>query len=107
VAELVARGGEGIYEAELYRLVGEATLRRNPADRAEAAAAFRQAIEISRVQGTKSWELRAVTSLAQVLDSDGRRSEARAMLDDTLGWFTEGFETADLKRAQTLLRTLS
>ncbi|HVO23980.1 MAG TPA: adenylate/guanylate cyclase domain-containing protein [Candidatus Margulisiibacteriota bacterium] len=107
VPDLVARGGEGIYEAELYRLIGEATLRRDPADRAAASAAFRKAIQISRLQGTKSWELRAVTSLAQVLDSEGRRSEARAMLEETLGWFTEGFATADLKRAQALLRELS
>jgi len=107
VPDLVAHGGEGIYEAELYRLIGEATLRRDPADRAAASAAFRKAIQISRLQGTKSWELRAVTSLAQVLDSEGRRSEARAMLEETLGWFTEGFATADLKRAQALLRELS
>ncbi|MGH7785490.1 MAG: AAA family ATPase [Candidatus Binatia bacterium] len=107
VAELVARGGEGIYEPELHRLVGEATLRRNPADRGEAAAAFRTAIEISRLQGTKSWELRAVTSLARLLDSEGQRGVARAMLDETLGWFSEGFGTADLTQARTLLRTVS
>jgi class 3 adenylate cyclase/predicted ATPase len=107
VAELVARGGEGIFEAELYRLLGAATLRRNPADRAEASAAFRKAIDIARFQGTKSWELRAVSGLARVLDSEGRRDEARAMLQVTLGWFTEGFNTADLKQARAQLHDLS
>lgn len=107
VAQLVARGGEGIYEAELYRLVGEATVRRNPAARAEASAAFRKGIEVARQQGTKSWELRAVTSLARLLDAEGRRDDASAMLRETLAWFSEGSDTADLKRARTLLRELA
>jgi class 3 adenylate cyclase/predicted ATPase len=107
VEELVARGGERIFEAELYRLRGEALLRRDPGDRAAAAAAFRQAIEISRLQGTKSWELRAVSSLARVLDADGQREAARTLLHDTLAWFTEGFDTADLTHARALLDRLS
>jgi predicted ATPase len=106
VAQLVAVGGEGIYEPELYRLIGEATLRLNPASHAEASDAFHKAIDIARQRGTKSWELRAVSSLARLLDTQGRRDEARQLLGDTLGWFTEGFDTADLKAAQSLLAQL-
>ena len=67
---------------------------------------FRAAIELARVQGAKSWELRATTSLAQLLTKQGRRDEARTMLADLYGWFTEGFDTADLRDAKTLLDEL-
>jgi predicted ATPase len=55
----------------------------------------------------KAWELRATTSLARLIDKQGRRDEARAMLDEIYGWFTEGFDTADLKDAKSLLDELA
>ena len=72
----------------------------------EVEDAFRKAISIARAQGGKSWELRATMSLARLLAKQGRRDEARAMLADIYGWFTEGFDTADLKDAKALLDEL-
>jgi hypothetical protein len=79
----------------------------NPSDVAEAEQCFRTAIEIARRQSARSIELRAATSLARLLAKQGRRDEARAMLAEIYGWFTEGFDTADLKHAKTLLDELS
>jgi predicted ATPase len=73
---------------------------------AEAHKCFERALEIARKQHAKSWELRATTSLARLLASQGRRDEARAMLADIYKWFTEGFDTADLKDAKALLAEL-
>jgi len=67
---------------------------------------LRTAIEIARRQKGKSWELRAATSLAALLDKQGERDEARALLAEIYNWFTEGFDTADLKDAGTLLEEL-
>jgi predicted ATPase len=72
----------------------------------EAQECFHRAIEIARRQQAKSWELRATTSLARLLDRHGKRDEARTMLADIYNWFTEGFDTADLKDAKTLLEQL-
>ena len=99
--------GERFYESELYRLKGELLLAQDAANAAQAEQSFRTAIEISRRQKAKSWELRATMSLARLLDKQGRRDEARAMLADIYGWFTEGFDTADLKNAKALLDKLS
>jgi predicted ATPase len=74
---------------------------------AEAENSFRTSIEIARRQSAKSLELRATTSLARLLAKQGRRDEARAMLAEIYGWFTEGFDTADLKDAKALLEELS
>jgi predicted ATPase len=68
---------------------------------------FREAITLAEKMGAKSFELRAITSLARLLRDTGRRDEARAALADVYGWFTEGFDTADLKDAQALLGQLS
>jgi len=99
------------YESELNRLKGELTLKQPEASNSElqeeAETYFRQAIEIARRQCAKSWELRATTSLARLLAKQGRRDEARAMLAEIYGWFTEGFDTADLKDAKALLDELS
>jgi predicted ATPase/class 3 adenylate cyclase len=95
------------YEAETHRLKGELVLKQNGSNVEEAEICFRRAIEIARRQSAKSCELRAMTSLARLLDKRGRREEARAMLADIYGWFTEGFDTADLKDAKTLLDELS
>jgi predicted ATPase len=73
----------------------------------QAENSFRTAIEIARRQSAKSLELRTTTSLAQLLAKQDRRDEARAMLSEIYGWFTEGFDTADLKDAKALLEELS
>ena len=74
---------------------------------AEAEACFQQAIVIAQQQSAKSWELRAATSLARLWQSQGKRAEARALLAPVYDWFTEGFDTADLKDAKALLDELS
>ena len=71
-----------------------------------AERSFRTAIEVARKQEAKSLELRATASLARLLDRQGKRDEARTMLSDIYGWFTEGLDTADLKDAQALLDKL-
>jgi predicted ATPase len=94
-------------EAELYRLKGEALLRGMAPVEAEAQACFERAITIAREKSARSWELRAATSLARLLDKQGRRDKARAMLAEIYGWFTEGFDTADLKDAKAQLDELN
>src|SRR5262249_22063371 len=93
-------------EAEFYRLKGELLLRRE-ANKSEAEKSFRTAIEVARSQEAKSWELRADISLARLLRDTRRCDEARAMLAEIYNWFTEGFDTADLKEAKALLGELS
>jgi len=97
---------ERIWEAELRRILGETTLAGDRPDEAEAQACFEKAIQVARLQEAKSWELRASMSLARLLDKQGRRDEARTMLAEIYGWFTEGFDTADLKDAKALLEEL-
>jgi predicted ATPase len=101
------RAGERDVEAELHRLKGALTLARGAVPSAEVGAeaekCFRRAIEIARRQEAKSWELRATTSLARLLEKQGRRDEARAMLTEIYDWFTEGFDTIDMKGAKALL----
>jgi predicted ATPase len=94
------------YEAETFRLNGELLLKQNDSNAAGAVTCFRRAIEIARNQSAKSWELRATMSLARLIASQGRRDEARTMLADIYNWFTEGFDTADLKDAKALLDEL-
>jgi predicted ATPase/class 3 adenylate cyclase len=94
-------------ESEIHRLKGELLLKQNNSNAAEAQSCFQRAIEIARKQSAKSWELRATTSLARLLAKQGKRDEARAMLDEIYGWFTEGFDTADLKDAKALLDELN
>jgi len=89
--------------AELHRLKGELLLLQNGAGATEAESCFCEAIEISRRQQAKSWELRATTSLARLLATQCKRNEARTILTEIYGWFTEGFDTADLKDAKALL----
>ena len=96
-----------LWDAELYRLQGELLLARDPVDESEAETAFRQAVAIARRQNARSWELRAVTSLGRLLGRQGKREEARRTLADVYGWFTEGFDTADLRNAKTLSDKLS
>jgi predicted ATPase len=91
-------------ESELQRLKGELLLSGGNDD--AAAQSFRDAIDLARRQNAKSWDLRATTSLARLLASQGRGDEARTMLTEIYNWFTEGFDTADLKEAKALLDAL-
>ena len=91
----------------LYRVRGELLLKQNDTNASEAQICFERAIEIARRQAAKSWELRATTSLARLLAKKSRREEARTMLIDIYHWFTEGFDTADLKDAKALIEELS
>jgi len=113
--EFVDRTEERFYEAELYRLRGELTLARSSVQglassvqglESEAEGYFLKAIEVARKQQAKSLELRAVMSLSWLWQSQGKRDEARQMLAEVYNWFTEGFETADLKEAKALLEEL-
>jgi predicted ATPase len=94
-------------EAELNRLEGELLLASQVPDETRAEASFRKAIAIARAQQAKSWELRAATSLARLLARQGRREEARALLAPLYHWFIEGFDTADLIAAKSLLEQLA
>jgi adenylate cyclase len=94
------------YRAELQRVKGELLLMRDPSDEAEALRCFRTAIDIARGRKARLFELRATTSLARLLQRQGQRDEARALLSEIYNWFTEGFEFADLKDAKALLDEL-
>jgi class 3 adenylate cyclase/tetratricopeptide (TPR) repeat protein len=96
---------QGFYEPELHRLKGELLLTQGLSQDAEAS--FRQAIGIARARQAKSLELRGVMGLAPLLARQGKRGEARSILEETYGWFTEGFDTADLKQAKALLQGLT
>src|SRR6266446_8332844 len=109
---LVESTGVCVDEAELNRLKGELTLKRpeagsNSKVQEEAETYFRQALKVARLQSAKSWELRATMSLARLRDKQGKRAEARSMLAEIYGWFTEGFDTADLIDAKALLDELA
>ena len=104
--QAVKKMGGAPLEAELYRLRGEALLA-GAGTVSEAETAIQQAIDVARRQNAKSWELRGATSLARLRAGQGRRSEARDLLAPVYAWFTEGFDTADLKDAKTLLEKLT
>jgi tetratricopeptide (TPR) repeat protein len=93
------------WRPEAIRIRGELELRLHQTDAAEKD--FRDAIALAQQIGAKAWELRAAMSLAQLLTMQSKRDEARAMLADIYNWFTEGFDTADLKDARALLQELS
>jgi tetratricopeptide (TPR) repeat protein len=101
--DYVAASQEGFWEAELHRLSGEAWLARG--DKVRAESSFRKAIDVARKQSAKSFELRATMSLARL--GQGKGHEAREMLAEIYGWFTEGFDTGDLQEAKALLEELS
>ena len=109
LAEALSLGektGECWCEAELYRLKGELLLSLSRDHHPEAATCFHHALDVARRQHATSWELRAATSLARLWQSQGKRQEARALLAAIYGWFTEGFDTADLQEAKRLLEEL-
>jgi class 3 adenylate cyclase/predicted ATPase len=93
-------------EAEIHRTTGEIALMSPEPDAAQARAHFEHAIAIARAQQAKSWELRAATSLARLWRDHGKRQQARDLLSPVYGWFTEGFDTLDLKEAKALLEEL-
>jgi predicted ATPase len=95
------------YEAELNRLAGEIALQSPKPDTIKAEDHFERALAIARQQQAKSWELRAAMSLARLWRSQGKVREARELLGPVYGWFTEGFDTRDLKEAKALLEALA
>jgi predicted ATPase len=98
---------ERYYEAELYRLQGELLPSRSTEHHVDAESCFRQALDVARRQQAKSLELRAAASLARLWQRQGKRAEAGELLAPIYGWFTEGFDTADLREAKALLEELS
>jgi predicted ATPase len=103
--QLVERTGEHWFEAELHRHKGQLLLRQAHFETAEEL--YRKALSIAEEQAAKLWELRAAVSLARLCRDQGRRAEARDLLTPVYGWFTEGFDTADLKEAKALLVELA
>jgi predicted ATPase len=95
------------WEAELHRLRGELLLQHAAAQPGEAEACFQQALAVAHRQQAKSLELRAAMSLARLWQGQGKRAEARDLLAPIYGWFTEGFDTADLQEAKVLLEALA
>jgi predicted ATPase len=109
VAEAVAAGqksGDQFYQVERHRLTGELLLARFAEDHAAAEACFQQALDVARRQQAKSLELRAAMSLSRLWQQQGKQAEAHALLAPVYGWFTEGFDTADLQEAKALLEDL-
>jgi DNA-binding SARP family transcriptional activator/predicted ATPase len=109
---LVEQTDQRHWEAELHRLRGELLLMQGDEAGAEASfhqaeSCFQHAVEVARRQQAKSWELRATVSLARLWREQGRVDEARQMLAEVYGWFTEGFDTPDLQEARALLEELS
>jgi predicted ATPase len=98
--------GDFWYEAELHRIKGELLLRLAVPDAPQAEACFQQALAVARRQQAKSWELRAALSLSRLWQQQGKRAEARQVLAEVYGWFTEGFDTPDLQEAKALLEDL-
>jgi predicted ATPase len=95
------------YEAEVHRIAGEIALMSPKQDAPKAEAYFERALAVARAQQAKSWELRAAISMAQLWREQGKRDEVRELLAPVYGWFTEGFDTPDLKRAKALLDELA
>ena len=103
----VEASGERWCEAEVHRTAGEIALNSSDPDAAKAQAHFERALKIARAQQARSWELRAATGLARLWRDQGRRTEARDLLAPIYSWFTEGFDTLDLREAKALLDNLA
>ena len=104
---VVERTNERWFEAEVNRIAGEIALKSPQPDAAKAQAYFERALAVARHQQAKSWELRAAMSMARLWRDQGKRDEARDLLAPVYGWFTEGFDTLDLKEAKALLDELA
>ncbi len=114
--EVMERTGDHAYQAEMSRLKGalllaqesqKANVKGQMSKVEEAETCFQQAIAVAQQQSAKSWELRAATSLARLWQQQGKRAKVRDLLAPVYEWFTEGFDTADLKDAKALLDELS
>ncbi|MGA8547878.1 MAG: hypothetical protein WB785_21790, partial [Mycobacterium sp.] len=103
----VGRNDEHLYEAEVHRLRGELLLKQDTHDTAQAEKLFEQSLNVSRKQHAKSWELRAAMSMSRLWQQRGRVEDARELLAPIYDWFTEGFDTADLRDAKVLLAELA
>ena len=95
------------FEAELHRVAGEIALMSPEGGAAKAPAYFEHALAVARQQQAKSWELRSAMSLARLWRDQGNVQQARELLAPVYGWFTEGFDTRDLKEAKALLSELA
>jgi predicted ATPase len=104
---LIETSKETWSEAEVNRIAGEISLKSPQPDAAKAEAYFERALAVARKQQAKSWELRAAMSMARLWREQGKRDEARDLLAPVYGWFTEGFDTLDLKEAKALLDELA
>jgi tetratricopeptide (TPR) repeat protein len=107
LAEIPEHSLETVYSSEIYRCRGELLLSQGHAAAPEAENCFRTAVELARRGARRSLELRAATSLGRLLQRQGKREDARHMLAQIYSWFTEGFDTADLRDARMLLDELS
>ena len=103
----MASNGERWCEAELHRVAGEIALKSLGHDQAKAEGHFERALAVARQQQAKSWELRASMSLARLWRDQGKTQQARELLAPVYDWFTEGFDTRDLKEAKALLAELA
>jgi predicted ATPase len=99
--------GERWIEAEVHRTAGEVALVGPKRDAAKAEAFFERALAVARQQQAKSWELRAAMILARLWRNQGKVQQAHELLAPVYGWFTEGFDTRDLKEAKALLNELA
>jgi predicted ATPase len=104
---LVDKTAERLYEAELHRLQGELLLKQVVPHAQQATACFQQALAVARRQQARSLELRAAMSLSRLWQQQGKRQQARELLAEVYGWFTEGFATADLQEARAMLEALA
>jgi predicted ATPase len=104
---LAATTKESWCDAEVHRIAGEIALKSPEANAAKAETYFERALAVARQQQAKSWELRAAMSMARLWRDQGKRTEARNLLAPVYGWFTEGFDTRDLKEAEELLEELA
>ena len=105
--DLAEAGGGDFFKAEGARLKGECLLVQSTEPQDKAESCFHQAIAIAQKQSAKSWELRAATSLARLWQSQNRCQDAYDLLAPVYGWFTEGFDTPDLRDAKGLLDELA
>jgi predicted ATPase len=105
--EGVKRTKETWFEADVHRMAGEIALKSPEPDAAKAQAYFERALAVARAQQGKSWELRAAMSMARLWRDEGKRKQARDLLAPVFDWFTEGFDTLDLKQAKALLDELT
>jgi predicted ATPase len=105
--EKVERSKEKWGEAEVHRIAGEIALKSLAPNPERAEAYFERALAVARQQQAKTWELRAAMSLARLWRDQGKTQQARELLAPVYGWFTEGFDTLDLKEAKALLEELA